>query len=126
MNNDYLKQIEFLTLYPNADGTKTLLATALTTENYRVLLYAPAVDNTQMCMSNIQDYDEVRDARNVPIRLLSTTRALKIEGTGYFMKNNHNENESWFLKIIYLDGPQAKNHVKKADLEKLLGCVIDG
>ena len=126
MQNDYLEKIEFLTLYPNTDGTKTLLATVLTTQGYRALLYAPAVDNSQMNMSTGQDIDEVRDARGIPLLRLSTMRSLKLENTAYFMKNNHNKDEEWYLKIIYLDGPQSKNHISKSALEKLLGCVIDG
>lgn len=126
MQDDYLEKVEFLTLYPNTDGTKTLLATVLTTQGYRALLYAPAVDNNQMNMSIEQDVDEVRDARGIPLLKLSAMRSLKIENTAYFMKNKHNECEDWYMKTIYLDGPQTKNHISKSALEKLLGCVIDG
>ena len=126
MNNDYLKEIEYLTLYPNKEGSKTLLATAITEKNYRVLLYAPAVSTLNMSMSNEQTIDEVHDSRGIPLMHLSRQRCLKIEGTAYFMKNHRNEYEDWYLKVIYLDGPESKRHINKSELEKLLGCVIDG
>lgn len=126
IQNDYLKEIEFLTLYPNQDGDKTLLATALTTEGYRVLMYAPAVSTPNLSMNSSQTVEEYYNAKNVPILRLPGMRTLKIENTAYLMKNSHNECETWFLRIIYLDGPESKQHVKKEDIEKLFGCVIDG
>ena len=53
-------------------------------------------------------------------------RTLKIENTAYLMKNRHNECETWYIKVIYLDGPQSKPIVKKEEVEKLFGCQIDG
>ena len=123
---DYLKEVEFLTLYPNEEGDKTLLATAITTEGHRVLLYAPSVSSPNMSMDSCQEYEEYYDARNIPIMKLPGMRTLKIENTAYFMKNRHNENESWFIKVVYLDGPQSKPLVKKEEVEKLFGCQIDG
>ena len=123
---DYLKEVEFLTLYPNKEGNKTLLATALTTEGYRVLLYAPSVSSPNMSMDSRQEYEEYYDARNIPLMKLPGMRTLKIENTVYFMKNHHNETEPWFTKVIYLDGPQSKPLVKKEEVEKLFGCWIDG
>ena len=124
--NDYLKEVEYLAIYPNNEGDKTFLATALTEGGYRVLLYAPSVTTPQLNMSTIQDYDEIHDARGIPVLHLSRYRGLKIENTAILMKNHHNENEDWYLKVVYLDGPESKRHINKAELEKLLGCVIDG
>lgn len=126
IKNDYLQEVEFLTLYPNKEGNKTLLATALTTEGYRVLLYAPSVSISMMEMNSRQEYEECYDARHIPITELPGMRTLKIENTAYFMKGRRNENETWFIKIIYLDGPQSKPLVKKEEIEKLFGCTIDG
>ena len=126
IKNDYVKEIEFLTLYPNKEGDKTLLATAITTEGYRALLYAPSVSTPTMEMSSCQDYEEYCDARNIPIVKLPGMRTLKIENTAYLMKGRHNECETWYIKIIYLDGPQSKPTVKKEEVEKLFGCHIDG
>ena len=125
VKNDYLKEIEFLTLYPNSEGDKTLLATALTTEGHRVLLYAPSVSSPDMLMDSRQNYEEYYDARNIPIVKLPGMRTLKIENTVCFMKGYHNENEEWFIKIIYLDGPKSKPLVKKEEVEKLFGCQIE-
>lgn len=123
---DYLKEVEFLTLYPNKEGDKTLLATAITAEGYRVLLYAPSVSTPMMEMNSHQEYGEYCDARNIPIMKLSGMRTLKIENTAYLMKGRHNECETWYIKVIYLDGPQSKPTVKKEEVEKLFGCQIDG
>lgn len=126
MQNDYLKKIEFITIYPNEEGSKTLLGTAITSEGYRALLYAPAVETLELGMRSTEDYDEICDARHVPIAHIPHTRFLKIEGTAYYIKNRHNENENWYMKVIYLDGPASKTHIRKSELEKILGCVIDG
>ena len=123
---DYLKEVEFLTLYPNEEGEKTLLATAITTEGHRVLLYAPSVSTPTMEMNSRQEYEECYNARNIPIMKLPSMRTLKIENTAYLMKGRHNECETWYIKVIYLDGPQSKPLVKKEEVEKLFGCRIDG
>ncbi len=125
-NTDYLKEVEFLTLYPNGEGDKTLLATAITTEGYRVLLYAPSVSTPMMEMSSRQEYEECSDVRYVPIMNLPNMRTLKIENTAYLMKGRHNEFETWYLKVVYLDGSKSKPTVKKEEVEKLFGCQIDG
>lgn len=126
MQNDYLKKVEFITIYPNEEGSKTLLGTAITSEGYRALLYAPAVETLELGMNSTDGYDEIYDARHVPIAHIPHKRILKIEGTAYCIKNRHNENENWYMKVIYLDAPTSKTHVKKSELEKILGCVIDG
>ena len=123
---DYLKEVEFLTLYPNEEGDKTLLATAITTEGYRVLLYAPSVSTPMMEMNSRQEYEECYNAHNIPIMKLPGMRTLKIENTAYLMKGRHNECETWYIKVVYLDGPQSKPTVKKEEVEKLFGCQIDG
>lgn len=124
MKTDYLKKVEFLTLYPNEEGDKTLLAIAITAEGYRVLLYAPSV-STPIIELNRQEYEECYDVRNIPIARLPDMRTLKIENTAYLMKNRHNECETWYIKVIYLDGPQSKPLVKKEEVEKLFGCQIE-
>ena len=124
--NDYLKEVEFLTLYPNEEGDKTLLATAITTEGHHVLLYAPSVSTPMMEMNSHQEYEEYYNAHNIPIMKLPGMRTLKIENTAYLMKGRHNECETWYIKVVYLDGPQSKPIVKKEEVEKLFGCQIDG
>ena len=126
MKNDYLKKVEFLTLYPNEEGDKTLLATAITTEGYRVLLYAPSVSTPTIELASQEEYEEYYDARNIPVGKLPIMRTLKIENTAYLMKNYHNEGETWYIKVVYLDGPQSKPTVKREEVEKLFGCQIDG
>lgn len=125
MKTDYLKKVEFLTLYPNEEGEKTLLATAITTEGYRVLLYAPSVSTPTIELDSRQEYEKCYDARNIPITKLPGMRTLKIENTVYLMKNCHNECETWYIKIVYLDGPQSKPTVKREEVEKLFGCKIE-
>ena len=126
MKTDYLKKVEFLTLDPNEEGDKTLLATAITTEGYRVLLYAPSVSTPTIDLDSRQEYEKCYDARNIPITKLPGMRTLKIENTVYIMKNCHNECETWYIKVVYLDGPQSKPTVKREEVEKLFGCQIDG
>ena len=126
IKNDYLKEIEYITFYPNKSGEKTLIATAITVEGWRVMLYAPSVSTVELSLNSTNEYNEVRDARNIPIAVLPSMRTLKIEGTGYLIKGPHNEREPWFLKVLYLDGPQSKPIVKKEEVEKLFGCQIYG
>lgn len=124
MKTDYLKKVEFLTLYPNEEGDKTLLATAITAEGYRALLYTPSV-STPTIELNGQEYEDYYDVRDIPIARLPGMRTLKIENAAYLMKNRHNECETWYIKVIYLDGPMSKIIVKKGEVEKLFGCQIE-
>ena len=126
MKTDYLKEVEFLTLYPNEEGDKTLLATAITTEGYRVLLYAPSVSTPTIELDSRQEYEKCYDARNIPITKLPGMRTIKIDNTVYIMKNCHNECETWYINVVYLDGPQSKPTVKREEVEKLFGCQIAG
>lgn len=123
---DFLKEVEFLTLYPNKEDGRTLLATAITTKGYRVLLYAPSVSIPEIEVNNYQEYETCYDARYIPITTLPSMGTLKIENTVYLMRGCHKECETWRIKIIYLDGPQSKPLVKKEEVEKLFGCLIDG
>lgn len=125
MKTDYLKKIEFLTLYPNEEGDKTLLATAITAEGYRVLLYAPSVSTPTIELASREEYEKYYDARNIPVGKLPIMRTLKIENTAYLMKNCHNEGETWYIKVVYLDGPQSKPTIKREEVEKLFGCKIE-
>ena len=123
---DFLEEVEFLTIYPNKEDGKTLFAIATTTKGHRVLLYAPSVSIPVIGVNNYQEYETCYDARNIPITTLPSMGTLKIENTVYLMRGCHNEGRTWRIKIIYLDEPQSKPLVKKEEVEKLFGCLIDG
>ena len=125
-NHDYIEEIEFFTIYPNREGSNTLLATFTSLGGYRGLLYAPNVSKLDLGLEQENNYEEIRDARHVPILQICTQRGLKINGYSYAGVDKHNEKGRWFFKAIYLDGPMSKPSVSIEDIEKLFGCVVHG
>lgn len=125
MSRDSIKEIEFLTVYPNKDGSNTLLATATTREGYRALLYAPIISRIDLEMEDTRCYTDIRDIRGFSLTEICTQRGLKIDGTVY-ASHDHKHDEEWYFKVMYLDGPCSKKSIDKADIEKLFGCEING
>ena len=125
-HNDYIKKIEFFTIYPNKEGSNTLLMTVITTDGYRGLLYAPHIEELQVSVEENEDYWH-REATLfcTPIHPLWKERTLVFNGNVLMACDKHNNNE-WFIKFIYLDGPQSKPTINKEDVEKLFGCEING
>lgn len=124
--NDYIKKIEFFTIYPNKEGTNTLLMTVITTDGFRGLLYAPYVEEFDATVEQDEEcwYDE-KQLFHTPIHALWKERKLIFNGNVLMARDKHNNNE-WFIKFIYLDGPQSKPTVNKKDIEKLFGCEVNG
>lgn len=123
---DYIKEIEFFTTYPNTTGGRVLLATFTSMQGYRGLIYAPQVSKINLSLEPQNNFEDYIDARNIPILHISKMKNVKIEGIAYASHDKYHENEDWFFKVIYLDGPMSKPSISKKDIEKLFGCEIDG
>lgn len=126
IKEDYIEKFEYLTIYPNAEGGNVLLATLLTRAGYRAIMYSPSVSPINIDLDTISQWEEYRDARNIPIGKLEQSREVRINGQIFAYKNKLHEKENWFFKVVYLDGPMSKTIVKKEEVEKLFGCQIDG
>ena len=126
IKEDYIEKFEYMTIYPNAEGSNVLLATLLTRGGYRAIMYSPSVSPIDLNLDTINAFEEYRDARNVPIGILEHSREVRINGQVFAYKNKLHENENWFFKVVYLDGPMSKTTVKKEEIEKLFGCTING
>ena len=126
IKEDYIEKFKYLTIYPNAEGSNVLLATLITKAGYRAIMYSPSVSPIDFNLDSSCPWEEYRNAHNVPIGLLEHSREVRINGQVFAYKNRLNEKESWFFKVIYLDGPMSKTIVKKEEIEKLFGCTIDG
>ena len=125
-HDDYIKEIEFFTTYPNAEGGRVLLATFTSTQGYRGLVYAPFVSRINLSLEPENNFEEFVDARNIPILHFSKMKNVKIDGVAYAAHDKYHEHEQWFFKVIYLDGPMSKPSVDKKEIEKLFGCEING
>ena len=126
IQEDYIEKFEYLTIYPNVEGSNVLLATILTKAGYRAIMYSPSVSPIDFDLHTTSPWEEYRDARNVPISMLEQSREVRINGQVFAYKNKLHENEKWFFKVVYLDGPMSKTTVKKEEIEKLFGCTING
>lgn len=126
LKDDYIYEIEFFTTYPNAEGGRVLLAIFVSTLGYRGLLYSPNVSKINLSLEPKNSFEEIRDARDIPLMMLSRMTNVMIEGVAYASHDKCHENEDWFFKTIYLDGPTSKLSVTKEEVEKLFGCVIHG
>lgn len=125
-HDDYIKEIEFFTTYPNETGGRVLLATFTSLQGYRGLIYAPQVSKINLSLEPQNNFEDYVDARNIPIFHISKMKNVKIDGVAYASHDKYHECEEWFFKVIYLDGPMSKPSISKKDIEKLFGCEIDG
>lgn len=117
--------IEYMTAYPKMGGRpdeKVLLVVGRTVEGYRYLVYAPTVILTNTEMEQDISYTEYYGGKhNTLLGSIPTTRKITLNNEMYVLPN---DNETFF-NLIFLD-KQPALHVKKGDIEKLFGCVIDG
>ena len=125
IREDYIEKFEYLTIYPNAEGSNVLLAILLTKAGYRAIMYSPSVSPINLDLDTMYQCEEYRDARNIPIGIVEQSREVKINGQVFAYKNRLHEKENWFFKVVYLDGPMSKTIVKKEEVEKLFGCQIE-
>ena len=117
--------IEYMTTYPKTGGRpeeKVLLVVGRTIEGYRYLIYAPTVIVKNTEMEQDMSYTEYYGGkRNTLLGSIPTSRRITLNNEMYVLPN---DNETYF-SFIFLD-KQPAQHVKKGDIEKLFGCVIDG
>ena len=117
--------IEYMTTYPKTGGRpeeKVLLVVGRTVEGYRYLVYAPTVVLKNTEMEQDTDYIEYYGGKhNTLLGSIPTSRRITLNNEMYVLPN---DNETFF-NLIFLD-KQPALRVKKGDIEKLFGCVIDG
>ena len=117
--------IEYMTAYPKMGGRpeeKVLLVVGRTVEGYRYLVYAPTVILKNTEMEQDIGYTEYYGGKhNTILGSIPTSRKITLNNEMYVLPN---DNETFF-NLIFLD-KQPALHVKKGDIEKLFGCVIDG
>jgi hypothetical protein len=114
-----------MTAYPKVGGRpeeKVLFVVGKTVEGYRYLIYAPTVilENTEM-EQDIGYTEYYGGKHNTLLGSIPTSRKITLNNEMYVLPN---DNETFF-NLIFLD-KQPAQHVKKGDIEKLFGCVIDG
>lgn len=117
--------IEFMTTYPKMGGRpeeRVLFIVAKTAEGYRYLVYASTVilKNVEM-EQEIGHIDYCHAMTHSKLASIPMGRSLTINNEMYVLPN---DNETFF-NVIFLD-KQPALHVKKGDVEKLFGCLIDG
>ena len=117
--------IEFMTTYPKMGGRpeeKVLFIVARTAEGYRYLVYASTIILKNVEMEQEIGYIDCHHAMtHSKVASIPMGRSLTISNEMYVLPN---DNETFF-SVIFLD-KQPAQHVKKGDIEKLFGCVIDG
>lgn len=117
--------IEYMTTYPKVGGRpeeKVLLVVGRTVEGYRYLIYASSVilKNTEM-EQDISYTEYYGGKHNTLLGSIPTSRKITLNNEMYVLPNDNDT----FFNLIFLD-KQPALHVKKGDIEKLFGCVIDG
>ena len=117
--------IEYMTTYPKMGGRseeKVLLVIGKTAEGCRYLIYAPTVILRSMEMEQDISYTELYGGkRNTTLVSIPTSRKITLNNEMYVLPDDNDT----FFNLIFLD-KQPAQHVKKGDIEKLFGCVIDG
>ena len=117
--------IEYMTTYHKMGGRpeeKVLLVIGKTAEGCRYLIYAPTVILRSMEMEQDISYTELYGGkRNTTLVSIPTSRKITLNNEMYVLPDDNDT----FFNLIFLD-KQPAQHVKKGDIEKLFGCVIDG
>lgn len=116
-----IKDIEFINMFPSMKSSgHVFLMTAITDKGNRVLIYAPMVKlgDAQINSYSASDYDW-----HCTLREISLRRHCQFMTEMFAIQSTNGESE--FFKIVYLDGVFTK-HIKKEEIEKVFGCVIDG
>lgn len=117
------RDIEYMTTYPKMGGfaeEKVLIIIGRTIEGERYLIYAPSVTQREVGIEQHFDSQEFRNHRGVVLGEITTSRSLTINNELYVLSDNDT-----FFHFIFLD-KQPAPRIKKGDIEKLFGCVIDG
>ena len=117
------QDVEFMTTYPVVGGQaneRVLMVVLNTREGDRWLLYAPSVMQREMNVESSYDYQDYRDFRGNTILRRTIGREIVISNELYVLSN-----DDVAFKLIALDD-QQKRTVKKEEIEKLFGCIIDG
>lgn len=117
--------IEYMTTYPKVGGRpeeKVLFIIGRTVEGYRYLIYAPTVILANTEMEQDIGYTEYYGGKhNTLLGSIPTSRKITLNNEMYVLPSDNGT----FFNFIFLDEEPA-HHVKKGDIEKLFGCVIDG
>lgn len=117
--------IEYMTAYPKVGGRpeeKVLLAIGRTIEGYRYLIYAPTVILKNSEWEQDISYTEYYGGKhNTLLGSIPTSKKITLNNELYVLPNDNDT----FFNLIFLD-KQPAPHIKKGDIEKLFGCVIDG
>lgn len=117
--------IEFMTTYPKMGGhheERVLFVVARTAEGHRYLIYAPTIILKSIEMEQeLGRVDCYHTMTHSKVASISKGRSITISNEMYVLPD---DNEAFF-NVIFLD-KQPAQHVKKGDIEKLFGCVIDG
>ena len=117
--------IEYMTAYPRMGGhpeERVLFIVGKTIEGCRYLVYAPRVILKNTEIEQDIGYTEYYGGKhNTPLCSIPTSRKITLNNEMYVLPNDNDT----FFNLIFLD-KQPAHHVKKGDIEKLFGCVIDG
>lgn len=117
--------IEYMATYPKMGGRpeeRVLLVVGRTVEGYRYLVYAPTVILNNTEIEQDVGYTEFYGGKhNTLLGSIPTSRRITLNNEMYVLPNDNDT----FFNLIFLD-KQPAQHVKKGDIEKLFGCVIDG
>ena len=117
--------IEYMTTYPKMDGRpeeRVLIAIGRTVEGCRYLIYAPTVILKNSEIEQDISYTEYYGGKHhTLLSSIPTSRKITLNNEMCILPNDNGT----FFNLIFLDKQPAR-HVKKGDIERLFGCVIDG
>lgn len=121
MINGFLpKNIEYMVVYPNGRPDEKVLLIVAKEKGERWLIYAPRVIQRTLEMEQDLSAHEIYDGYGHKLAEYCSAREITVNNELYVLAD-----ETTYFNIIPLD-KQHKPIVKKEEVEKLFGCVIDG
>ena len=116
------QDVEYMTTYPVIGGRaneKVLMVVLNTAESGRWLLYAPSVVQRNIEVESSYNYRDYRDCHGNTLFRDISGREVIISNELYVLSN-----DTVVFNLIALDN-QHKRTVKKEEIEKLFGCIVE-
>ena len=115
MDNNFVKQIDYIAIYPNKKYSNYNNAFIIIKDSneHPFVVYAEKINNN-ISISQVEDYMAVMGKK-----LINIEKSMTLE-----MEIYPDDNKKAYFKIIDLDPPEPPKEMTKKEIEELLGYKI--
>ena len=121
--NEHIEKIIFTTTYPTSPDTSRMIVIALTNKLNQVLIYSGDIKNVQLSFEQVNEYQDALFAPKTVLR--DILHRSKMVLNGELKAISPIKGIPYYFMVVALEGPRAKQTIKKSEIEKLFGCEIE-